>query len=336
MTRAFVFSEDPRLVAGLVRTATAVADEVHVVCLGAPVVLRSPGVTSVVVLRADPAASPAGPVGAAVRPEAYAGALSRLLDERGADVVVVGATVSGWEIAAQVAVALGVGLVSEAGTLARTPDGGWQSERVMYAGGAVQTETWHGTAVVTLSAGASDDGTSDAPQDADGAARAVPIEMVAVEVDTRVRVVSRDVREREGVDLANAARVVCVGMGVEKIEDLALATDLADALGAEVACTRPVAEDREWLPAERYIGISGVSVRPDLYLALGVSGQVQHTVGIRDAKVVVGVNTHPDATLFGVCDYAVVGDLREIAPLLTAAVRARGAARPGARSGGQS
>ena len=83
--------------------------------------------------------------------------------------------------------------------------------------------------------------------------------------------------------------------------------ELADALGAEIACTRPVAEDRDWLPTERYIGISGASVRPDLYLGLGVSGQVQHTFGIRDAKIIVGVNTNPDAPLFGVCDYAVVG-----------------------------
>ena len=112
-------------------------------------------------------------------------------------------------------------------------------------------------------------------------------------------------------------------MGLAEPHDLALAGDLADALDAEVACTRPVAEDRGLLPTERYIGISGAHVHPDLYVGLGVSGQVQHTVGFRDAKVVVGINTNPAAPLFAVCDYAVVGDAHEIVPLLAAAVRAR-------------
>ena len=120
-------------------------------------------------------------------------------------------------------------------------------------------------------------------------------------------------------------------MGVSTAEDLALAQDLAESLGGEIACTRPVAEDRGWLPVERYIGISGVTVQPDLYLGLGVSGQVQHTIGIRDARVIVGINTNPDATLFGACDYAVVGDLHEIAPLLTSAIRANGPRAEGRR-----
>ena len=185
----------------------------------------------------------------------------------------------------------------------------------MYAGGAVQTETWSGTAVVTVAAGRA------VAAAAPGSAS--PVEVVAVDVDTRVRVVSRTARVRAGVDLASAARVVCVGMGLAEPGDLALAGDLADALDAELACTRPVAEDRGLLPTERYIGISGAHVHPDLYVGLGVSGQVQHTVGFRDAKVVVGINTSPTAPLFAVCDYAVVGDVHEIVPLLAAAVRAR-------------
>ena len=314
MTSAFVFSEDSRLVAELVTTAGAVADEVHVVCFGGaaagsstpPPAAALAGVTSVVLLAADE-----------LRPEAYVAALAHLLAERHADIVLIGATVSGWEVAARTAAILGLGLISEATAVMSLPDSGWQSERFMFAGGAIQTESWSGPAVVTIAAG-------HQPA-AVGSGRVAPVERVPVEVDPRIRVVSRAVREREGVDLASATRVVCVGMGLDSIDDLAIARDLADALGAEVACTRPVAEDREWLPTERYIGISGVSVRPDVYVGLGVSGQVQHTIGIRDAKVVVGINTNPDATLFGVCDYAVVGDLHEITPLLAAAIRvARG------------
>ena len=302
MSRAIVFSEVPQLAAELVTTAARVADEVHVVALGQASAAALDGVASVVLLTAD-----------AARPESFVAAIAARVAAIDADVVLVGATVTGWEVAARVATVLGVGLVSEATALRRVPGAGWQAERVVYAGGAVQTESWSGLAVVTVTAGF-----APAARDVGGAA---PVQVVPVEVDARVRVVSRSVRPHEGVDLAHATRVVCVGMGLGSVDDLAIARGLAEALDAEVACTRPVAEDREWLPTERYIGISGVSVRPDLYLGLGVSGQVQHTVGIREAAVVVGINTDPNAPLFGVCDYAVVGDLHEIAPMLTEAIR---------------
>ena len=315
MSRVYVFSEDVQLAAELVATAAALSSDVHVVCLGseAAATLFDAGASTVIALTA-----------AERRPEAYAPAFARLVSEREVALLLIGATVTGWEIAGRAASILGCGLVSGASSLKSLPDGQWQTERNMYAGAAVQTEIWTGLGIVTI---------------ARGQAVAVPArndtdtgttQLIEAEVDSRVQVVSRIVRERESVDLASAARVVCVGMGVSTAEDLALAQDLAASLGGEMACTRPVAEDRRWLPAERYIGISGVRVQPDLYVGLGVSGQVQHTIGIRDAKVVVGVNTNPDATLFGVCDFAVVGDLHEIAPLLASAIRASGST-PGVR-----
>jgi len=314
MPRVYVFSEDVQLAAELVSTAATVSGDVHVVCLGseAAATLLDAGASNVVVLKADES-----------RPEAFAPALAHLVSEGEVDLLLIGATVTGWEIAGRAAAILGCALVSGATTLRSLPDGQWQSERNMYAGAAVQTETWAGLAILTIARG-------QAPAVADRNDAGTGItETVEVEVDSRVQVVSRTVRERESVDLASAARVVCVGMGVSTAEDLALAQDLAESLGGEIACTRPVAEDRRWLPVERYIGISGVSVQPDLYLGLGVSGQVQHTIGIRDARVIVGINTNPDATLFGACDYAVVGDLHEIAPLLTSAIRAIGTRREG-------
>jgi len=318
----FVFSESARIAADLVATATAMTTSaleqtaVHVVCLGTAqgAVLAGSGATSVIALVADEP-----------RPEAYAGALARVVGQRRGDLLLIGGTTSGQEIAARVATILGCGLVSEATALGSRVGGEWWSERIMYAGAAVQAEAWTGPAVVTIAPGQA--AGSRALALTEQAARSGPpaptVEPISVEVDTRVRRVTRTVRDHAEVDLAGAARVVCVGMGLAVRADLALAGDLASALGAEMACTRPVAEDREWLPAERYIGISGVRVSPDLYVGVGVSGQVQHTIGIRDAKVVVGINTDPAATLFGVCDYAVVGDLHEIVPLLAAAVRAR-------------
>lgn len=93
---------------------------------------------------------------------------------------------------------------------------------------------------------------------------------------------------------------------------------LADALGGEIGCTRPIAEEFHWLPEERCIGLSGVQVKPDLYLGIGVSGQVQHVTGFRNAKVIAAVNKDENAPIFKAADLGIVGDLYDIVPKLIA------------------
>ncbi len=123
--------------------------------------------------------------------------------------------------------------------------------------------------------------------------------------------------EAVGVDLEKAELIVSVGRGFKKKEDLVLAEELAKVIGAEIGCSRPIAGDLKWLPEERHIGLSGKRVRPKLYLAIGISGQVQHLVGMRDSKTVIAINTDPNAPIMQESDYAVVGDLYKIVPLLT-------------------
>ena len=125
----------------------------------------------------------------------------------------------------------------------------------------------------------------------------------------------------EGVDISAATKLVSVGRGFRKQEDLKLAEELAASLKAELACTRGVAEDEHWLPIARYVGISGQTVKPELYLAAGLSGQVQHMVGCRESKVIVAVNNDERAPIFEAADYGIVGDLYEVLPLLTAALK---------------
>lgn len=119
-----------------------------------------------------------------------------------------------------------------------------------------------------------------------------------------------------GADLAGARRIVAVGMGFRSKEDLELGTRLATALGAEVGCSRPIAEGQGWMPKEAYVGVTGVHVAPDLYIALGISGQLQHMAGVSEAKTIVAVNSDPNARVFSVCDYGVVGDLYDVVPAL--------------------
>ena len=111
--------------------------------------------------------------------------------------------------------------------------------------------------------------------------------------------------------------IVSVGRGLKKKEDLVLVELLAKALGGVVGCSRAVAADLKWLPEEHWVGLSGHKVKPKLYIAIGISGQVQHIAGIRDAKTIIAINNDPNAPIFKACDYGIVGDLYEVVPKLT-------------------
>ena len=250
------------------------------------------------------------------RPESYARPLAELAAREQPYALFIGATARGKDVAARVATALGAGLVSEA-IAVRVTEGAVETDRMMYGGLAVCTETLSAPALVTVPPRTFE----PAPADA---SRQGAIVTVAAVCDDRV-----DVREvcpvvRQGADIGAADKLVCVGRGLEKREDLALAEDLAAALGAEIGCTRGIAEDYHWLPTDRYIGLSGLKVKPGLYIAVGVSGQVQHVAGIRDAKVIVAIDRNESAPIFEAADYGIVGDLYEVVPALVAALRKAG------------
>jgi electron transfer flavoprotein alpha subunit len=122
---------------------------------------------------------------------------------------------------------------------------------------------------------------------------------------------------QRAVDLSQAARIVAVGRGIKSKENLPIAESLAKALGAELAASRPIC-DSGWLPMERQIGSSGQTVAPKLYVALGISGAIQHLVGMKGSRIIVAINKDADAPIFEVADYGIVGDLFEIVPAIVA------------------
>jgi electron transfer flavoprotein alpha subunit len=120
---------------------------------------------------------------------------------------------------------------------------------------------------------------------------------------------------KQAVDLTQAERIVAVGRGIKERERVALAEQLAAALQAELGASRPIC-DAGWLPMDRQVGSSGQTVAPKLYVALGISGAIQHLVGMKGARTIVAINKDPEAPIFEVADYGVVGDLFEIVPAL--------------------
>ncbi len=149
-----------------------------------------------------------------------------------------------------------------------------------------------------------------------------PIERIDAGAPADIRLEKSEPVRGADAGVNGAERVVAVGRGLKAQADLTLAEDLAAALGAEIACSMPIADDFGWVAKERYIGRSGQHISPRLYMAIGISGAPQHLDGVRDARVVVAINSDPDAHIFGRANYGIVGDLYEVIPALQAALAA--------------
>jgi electron transfer flavoprotein alpha subunit len=152
------------------------------------------------------------------------------------------------------------------------------------------------------------------------ASSAVAVEELAV-APLGMQVVETKASAVDQVDIGAATRVIGIGRGLKAQQDLALIEALAQAAGAEIACSRPVAEGLNWLGKERYIGSSGLHIAPQIYFAIGISGQLQHMVGVHGAETIVAINSDPNAPVFGEADYGLVGDLYKIVPAITGALK---------------
>jgi electron transfer flavoprotein alpha subunit len=239
----------------------------------------------------------------------YAEALSQMVMQSGSDIILIGATRRGRELAPRLAQKLSAGCVTDAINLSL------QKDRLV-----VERRTLGGNTVSANVITSAIQVISVMPKRYEAEPGSVGIgEVVHVSLDlaaAATRVVEQRPKESGTVNLEEAEILVCVGRGLTKEDDLSLIHTLADKLGGMVGCTRPISHDNHWLTEDQMVGLSGVEASPLLYLGIGVSGQIQHTVGIMDAKMIVAINSDPNAPIFKIADYGIVGDLYQVVPML--------------------
>lgn len=236
--------------------------------------------------------------------------MAKFAADNGAELVLCDTTQDGRLIASYVACALNAGVVADAMEVVAS-ENGLETSRMVYGGSAFKRE------VIAKGAICCCGGTFEVGE----CVPAGEIIDVAAGGTAEIHLVNKQEKQASSVNLAAAKKLVVVGRGIGNEENMELAREFAALIGAEIGCTRPVAEELQFMPREAYIGVSGVIVSPELLISIGVSGQVQHTVGTSQAGTIVAINSDKKAPIFDGCDYGIVGDLKVVLPDLIAKIK---------------
>jgi electron transfer flavoprotein alpha subunit len=251
-------------------------------------------------------------------PEAYAATLAAAAKSSDAAVVLAPGTIQGKDVAARAAARLGTACLSDVVEIDVAADGTLRGKRPVYSGKAYARASIPAArpAFATLRPNAFSLPAGDEARKAE----VVPVEVAIPADKLRVKTVRLDRPAAQELDVAEASIVVSGGRGLKEAENFRLVRELADALGGAVGASRAVV-DAGWIGHAHQVGQTGKVVAPKLYVACGISGAIQHLAGMSTAKVIVAINKDPEAPIFKVADYGIVGDLFEIVPALTAEVR---------------
>ena len=242
-------------------------------------------------------------------------ALAHLVEQAAPTAVLMSSSLEGKEIAGRLAVRCGSGLITDAVDVVAGADGPVTTQSVFAGSYTVQARVTTGTPIITVKPN------STTPELAAGAAVEAPVEITVSDAAKAARVVNREPRKRSGrPELTEAAIVVSGGRGTGG--DFAPVEELADALGAAVGASR-AAVDSGWYPHSYQIGQTGKTVSPQLYVACGISGAIQHRAGMQTSRTIVAVNKDAEAPIFELVDFGVVGDLKSVLPQAAEAVRQR-------------
>ena len=246
--------------------------------------------------------------------QAYAAVIAEAAKKENADIVVLSNSFSGKGLAPRIAVKLKAGLIDGAVELPVT-GGGFSVKKTAFSGKAFAITTLtSANKVIALNPNAF--GVKENPVSI--AIEAFTPEVKATDLSTIVKEI---VRATNKVSLPDAEIVVSGGRGLKGPENWGMVEELADLLGAATACSKPVS-DADWRPHSEHVGQTGIAISPNLYIAIGISGAIQHLAGVSSSKVIVVINKDPEAPFFKVADYGIVGDAFEVVPKVIEALKA--------------
>jgi electron transfer flavoprotein alpha subunit len=251
----------------------------------------------------------------AYTPDGFSLALAQVISQGGFDLVLLPHTYQVRDFAPKLAASLGKGMIGDC-IAYRNEGGKLIFVRQMFQGKTVADVSFAGAApwFATFQAGAFRADLAAAHPNGKAPVKKISVELKPEQIRTKPMELFREAKQ--AVDLTQAPIIVAVGRGIKAPENIALAEKLAKAIGGEIAASRPIC-DEGWLPMERQIGSSGQTVAPKLYLALGISGAIQHVVGMKGSRTIVAINKDQNAPIFEVADYGIVGDIFELIPALT-------------------
>ena len=242
----------------------------------------------------------------------YATIIAKAAEENGCNTVIVNHSSSGKSVGSRIAVKMNAGLVSGVNSVPIADGGSLKVKKPVFSGKAIaECEVTSANRVLTLM------GNAFPPSEV-----ASSVDVVSADIDggsSSYKVT--DTKTADGrVPLPEAELVVSAGRGMKGPENWGIIEDLADVLGATTACSRPVA-DTGWRPHHEHVGQTGVAVRPNLYIAIGISGAIQHLAGVNSSKTIVVINKDPEAPFFKAADYGICADLFDVVPALTEAIK---------------
>ncbi|MFO7678129.1 MAG: electron transfer flavoprotein subunit alpha/FixB family protein [Thermoplasmatota archaeon] len=250
--------------------------------------------------------------------EEYSSLLAKILEEMKEEIILIGSDKNGKELAPRLAAQLQTGCVTDCSKV-YFKDSKLTVERIVYSGNAIAVEQFNeNPSIITIPAKVYD----PLPVDTNRKGEIIN-KKISVEKSTST---ITDVKQMEtkGVNVEDADIIVSCGRGIKDKKDIQLISDLADALkGKTIGCSRPISADLKWLSEDHWIGLSGHKVKPKLYIAAGISGQIQHIAGMRDSGIIVAINKDPEALIFKSADFGIVGDIYDVLPKLTQAIKTK-------------
>jgi electron transfer flavoprotein alpha subunit len=240
----------------------------------------------------------------------FAQVVAQVTRENGFDTLLIGSTRTGKEVAAMVAQSLGAGCITDAIDV-RVHDGKLSIERYTLGGSTVASANIS-SAVKVIAAMP-----KAFPLGMPTQSRGDLIDVAPQFTPTGTNVLQRQEKQGESTPIEEAETLLCIGRGLANQKDIPMIEAMAKAMKAEIGCTRPLTHDWQWFPESREVGLSGKKCKPALCVSVGISGQIQHTVGIRSARIIAAINKDKNAPIFRTADYGLVADLYDVVPRLT-------------------